>query len=104
MLENIHNVNNAIKTCLADKRCHAHRAAEPSDYIWEHLAISKQQRSRNKIKAALWLVAILLVAYFYQFKMQAAAASHDVYEQIDCGLYSDARATLAEELQQIHYQ
>ena len=69
MFENIHNVNNAIKTCLADKNCHGHRSSEPSDYIWDNLAISKQQRDRNKLKSFIWLFIILMIAYYYQFKM-----------------------------------
>lgn len=105
MFENIHQVRTAIQTSRADKACHAHRSAEPSDYIWENLAISPQQRSTNKAKAGLWLLIILLIAYFYQFKMQAAVASRDVYEQIDCSLYADARSGIASaELAQVHYQ
>jgi hypothetical protein len=92
MFENLHQVKNAIDTCLADRACHAHRSNMPSDYKWENLAIPKVVREKNRKRANLWLFLILMIAYYYQYKMQAAVATYDVYEQMDCGLYSDAKS------------
>jgi len=88
-------VKSAIAICKADPKCDAMRSKEPSDYIWDNLGITKKQQRRNQFIVLACLAIIMILAYKYQFEMQAADAKFDKFEQIDCKLYADKLARTA---------
>jgi hypothetical protein len=68
------------------------KAKDPQNYIWENMGYSLTRRLLALAAAVCVMSLIIVFGFYWQFKLQQTVSIYDLYEQMDCSVFTNSFA------------